>query len=184
MGVLLGRFGICGGIGIWKALRFTDTPYLFTYRLAGSTTEYQVYLAFDSDDKRVLKRVDANDQPLASKTYFSMGKEIREVSQSATMEFYTLASVGRVRYSANKPNGEKEFYLLDHLGTTLAAYSFEKGEVDFASHYFPFGKQFGGLKSVDDVTEKFTGKEHDQGGARLLRGQVLRSRFGIMPNPN
>jgi RHS repeat-associated protein len=143
--------------------RDDNRPYLVTYRPAGSSTDYQIYMAYDSEGNRVLKRTEANDQFLTSKTYFSMGKEIREGYQIAPVEFYTLSGGGRVKYNANKPNGEKEFYLLDHLGTTRASYSLERGEIDFAAHYFPYGKQFGGIKGVDDVTEKFTGKEHDDG---------------------
>ena len=100
----------------------------------------------------------------SSKSYFGSGKEVRENVGGTPVVFNTLAGGGRVQYTTAKPDGSKEFYLTDHLGSTREVYDLSTGNITYTSQYYPYGKQFSEYKSqAENTTEKFTSKEYEEG---------------------
>ena len=100
----------------------------------------------------------------SSKSYFGSGKEVRESVGGMPVVFNRLAGGGRVQYTTAKPEGSKEFYLTDHLGSTREVYDLSTGNITYTSQYYPYGKQFSEYKSqAENTTEKFSGKEVEEG---------------------
>ncbi len=108
----------------------------------------------------------------SSKSYFGSGKEVRESVGGIPVVFNTLAGGGRVQYTTAKPEGNKEFYLTDHLGSTREVYDLSTGNITYTSQYYPYGKQFSEYKSqAENTTEKFTGKEFEEGIGAIYFGK-------------
>jgi RHS repeat-associated protein len=55
-----------------------------------------------------------------------------------------------------------EYYITNHLGSTVMAYSPSEDNVTYQSEYYAYGKNLNEVESSSDpVTPKFTGKERD-----------------------
>jgi RHS repeat-associated protein len=171
--------------------REDNLPYLFIYKVpgavAGTYSLIEDYMVYDGSGNRVSKIEYAQDIWTSTKSYTSFGKEIREPANQSAVEFYSLLGLGRISYPTGTPNGKREFYLQDHLGSSRGLYDYETGNIASSSHYHPYGKEFSGFNSASQsLTPKFTGKEKDDGiglsyfGARFYDADIA---LWISPDP-
>ena len=142
--------------------------FVFKKEILGSNPlrfdEYVFYMAYGGSGTRATKMTERNSTMESSKSYFGSGKEVRESVGGTPVVFNTLAGGGRVQYTTAKPEGSKEFYLTDHLGSTREVYDLSTGNITYTSQYYPYGKQFSEYKSqAENTTEKFSGKEFEEG---------------------
>lgn len=150
--------------------RADNLPYMMIFKertgATGPYVEKTLYMAFGASGNRVSKIEFSDGQRTAVKSYFESGKEVRESKAQATWltsEYFDLAQRGRVQYSTSFPQGRREFFITDHLGSVRTVYDLADGTTPFTSHYFPYGEELAKEQSNDDVTPGFTGKESDEG---------------------
>jgi RHS repeat-associated protein len=152
-----------GGEPLRIRYRDDNLPFLFTYK-DGEGNAVKAFMIYDEAGGRVSKIVKKSGEWVSTKSYFASGKEVREREDSSPIEFYSMAGVGRVSYPVGNSVGHRETYLKDHLGSTRGVYDLDSMKMTYTTHYYPYGKSLAENHStVQDVTEKFTTKELDQG---------------------
>jgi RHS repeat-associated protein len=152
------------------------------FETAGSLIEYdwrglpwrftkgtdQMVMAYDAEGSRVSKMYykiqSSGTIARIVGTHYVMGeKEIRE--ENLSNNYTEIANLtGKGLLGRIGQNGVKEFYLKNHLGSTMT--KFEDGgnwTSQALYEYFPYGKQVKvKLDAKPEVTETFTGKEFDE----------------------
>jgi len=136
----------------------------------------RLLMTYDASGNRITKRYERKAAAETAWTlqlathYTGLGSEIRENGLDNTAKVVVNLPQGLGRYSPsstseNVASSEPSFewYLKNHLGSTLLVYGkgSGSGSVKAAYDYRAFGEQIDLTISTDKVTETFTGKERD-----------------------
>jgi RHS repeat-associated protein len=140
----------------------SDLPYKFTY--TRSPDVFTQFMIYDASGMRRSKLLYKNGATLvSSQHYTSTGKEIREFPAQAPVEIYPFAQFGRVVKNASGQQ-EYEATIKNHLGSTAKIHNITRNAESYRTDYEPFGKLRAQTVTTGiPVTDKFTGKEHDEG---------------------
>lgn len=148
-----------------------DRPYRFN-TLGSEFVEH--YMVYGSDGSRKSKLVIKAGDLTEAKHYFSGGLELREelrlgANGSDPIADYSrdliLPFEGYGRVIDGSEGLEYEIDLKNHLGSTVDVYNTSRGAEIWRLDYEPYGKirsEVAGATDVKQVTNKFTGKEHDR----------------------
>lgn len=162
---------VVGGHVLNIHYRADNLPYLIVHGVPGTGAQHKIFLAYDGEGKRVSKRVFVAGTRQSSKSYFGAGVEVREKAGAGAVVFHALAGEGRVRYGRVNLAGQIEYFLRNHLGTTQVAYDLVSGKASYAAQYDPHGSPFNEFHTGSEpITEKFTGKELDEGSSLYYFG--------------
>jgi RHS repeat-associated protein len=138
-----------------------DRPYYFSHWKTGVSGFHTEYMVYDGAGNRKSK-LSYLDGVLTSAThYFGNGKEIREFADASTNIFYPYDSFGKMQWS-DEGFDPPEIYIKNYLGSTVSVAT-TAGDYSYKTEYEPYGKlRDQVISSSNPVTEKFTGKEHDE----------------------
>jgi RHS repeat-associated protein len=154
-----------------------DLPFKFNYINNGN--EYTQLMIYDAAGNRRSKLIYLNYTVFVSAIhYMSSGKEIREYDNQPSQEIYPLEAYGRVVKNASGQQ-EYEAYLKNNIGSTVKIHNINLNVESYRTDYEPYGKlRLQNTTTGVAVTDKFTGKEHDDGaeldyfGARYYDGEL------------
>ncbi|MDB5050109.1 MAG: repeat-associated core protein [Fibrobacteres bacterium] len=143
--------------------------FILDHVSGADTAEYEFYDAMGNRVSRVLtSTISGSEKYFSARHYFPQWKELREGFNSSEIlndseEIVTLVAsgvVGRIR-----PNGIYEFYVKDHLGSTVRVVNDGGGFLSDTGSVYDY-LAYGNVKTikgnVEELTEKFTGKEYDE----------------------
>ncbi len=147
---------------------------------SSSDTLFKLTMAYDGSGRRISKTsmrkvVGNEDWDTTQVTHYTgIGTEVRENYAGPAKETKVVVNMpqglGRYGIEAADPNANFEWYLKNHLGSTMLVYGTEAsttpdesdvGATLAAYDYRAFGEMIEMLPPVQKVTENFTGKEHD-----------------------
>ena len=148
-------------------------------RRAGNGDSLKLVMTYDGSGRRIsktiLRKIENSDNwTLEQMTHYTgIGSEIRKEYHNGELQSTKVVvnmPNGLGRYGIENADGMAkgdEFYLKNHLGSTMmvaqvsSTNASEPAEITAAYDYRAFGEQVTLKKSVDKVTENFTGKERD-----------------------
>ena len=172
-------------------------PVEFLHETGDNSKDYKLLMAYDGSGRRISKTRYAKDKQFGYwyldhvTHYTGIGTEVREsIRRAASPEVKVVVNLpqGLGRYmpedavdglngvsgsqlAGYRPPAKFEWYLKNHLGSTMLVYgtsayndpfnSGYKGGVKAAYDYRAFGEQVDLAMPTDKVTENFTGKEKD-----------------------
>ena len=141
---------------------------------------FRLTMAYDGSGRRISKTsmrkvAGAADWDTTQVTHYTgIGTEVRENYASPAKETKVVVNMpqglGRYGIEDADPNANFEWYLKNHLGSTMLVYGTEVsttpeesdvGATLAAYDYRAFGEMVEMLPPAQKVTENFTGKEHD-----------------------
>src|SRR5574344_932696 len=143
--------------------------------IAGEMDSVRLVMAYDGSGSRIMKR---RDRKLAGETawtteltthYTGIGSEIRVSGLDGTAKVVVNLPQGLGRYGVENATAASaatpgfEWYLKNHLGSTMLVYGTGSGSgsVKAAYYYLAFGELVDLTVPADKVTEYLTGKEPD-----------------------
>jgi len=144
--------------------------------VAGEADSVRLLMTYDGSGGRIGKRYErrnAGDTAWALQLathYTGLGSEIRENGLDKTARVVVSLPQGLGRYGVESASESVanavpsfEYYLKNHLGSTMLVYgiSGNEGSLKAAYDYRTFGEQVDLTMPTDKVTETFTGKERD-----------------------
>src|SRR5574344_3825 len=157
--------------------------------VAGAADSVRLVMTYDGSGTRIGKRYERRNAGDAAWSlqlathYTGLGSEIRENGLDGSAKVVVSLPQGLGRYSPSSASENVassvpsfEWYLKNHLGSTMLVYgtSGNEGSLKAAYDYRAFGEQVDLTMPTDKVTETFTGKERDDEtglnnhGARML----------------
>src|SRR5574344_1881312 len=157
--------------------------------VAGAADSVRLVMTYDGSGSRIGKRYERRNAGDAAWSlqlathYTGLGSEIRENGLDGSAKVVVSLPQGLGRYSPSSASENVassvpsfEWYLKNHLGSTMLVYgtSGNEGSLKAAYDYRAFGEQVDLTMPTDKVTETFTGKERDDEtglnnhGARML----------------
>src|SRR5574344_573573 len=157
--------------------------------VAGAADSVRLVMTYDGSGTRIGKRYERRNAGDAAWSlqlathYTGLGSEIRENGLDGSAKVVVSLPQGLGRYGVESASESVanavpsfEYYLKNHLGSTMLVYgtSGNEGSLKAAYDYRAFGEQVALTVPADKVTETFTGKELDDEtelsnhGARML----------------
>src|SRR5574344_741722 len=145
--------------------------------VAGAVDSVRLLMTYDGSGSRIGKRYERKDAGDTAWTlqlathYTGIGSEIRVSGLDGTAKVVVNMPQGLGRYAVASASGPStnsapsfEWYLKNHLGSTMLVYGTGSGSgsVQAAYDYRAFGEQVDLTVPADKVTENFTGKENDE----------------------
>jgi len=136
----------------------------------------RLLMTYDASGNRITKRYERKAAAETAWTlqlathYTGLGSEIRENGLDNTAKVVVNLPQGLGRYGVENANSSStnttpsfEWYLKNHLGSTMLVYGTGSGSASVKAtyDYRAFGEQLDITMPLDKVTETFTGKERD-----------------------
>ncbi len=115
-----------------------------------------VLYLYNVDGQRIFKKVDTDE---GENYIMDGGQNVGLFTENSSLTYWNIVTNGTA--GRLKTNGDKVFYIKDHLGSTRAVAN-ESGTVVESHDYFPFGLRMPGRSFMSGGTkELFTGMELD-----------------------